>query len=89
MSKAEDSLPVSQINKEDMELHAMMYVNRAGEGEEGRHISLDWRGEGGGRFTAHSCYVTIDSALSVATQLVPRKSNTFSSMCHTLCVLSD
>ena len=28
-------------------MHAMMYVNRAGEGEEGRHISLDWRGEGG------------------------------------------
>ena len=47
VSKAEDSLPVSQINKEDMEMHAMMYVNRAGEGEEGRHISLDWRGEGG------------------------------------------
>ena len=42
VSKAEDSLPVSQINKEDMEMHAMMYVNRAGEGEEGRHISLDY-----------------------------------------------
>ena len=83
MSKAEDSLPVSQINKEDMEMHAMMYVNRAGEGEEGRHISLDWRGEGGGRFTAHSCYVTVDSALSVESQLAP------SSMCHTRCVLSD